>query len=169
LDDSLPLAHSLLGGIYAQKRQYDQAMAEGERAIALDPNNADSYARQAEVLNYAGRPEEALLALEQALRLNPRYPPLYLVELGWAYRSTGRYAEAIATLKELISRSPNFMTAHLHLALSYLWQWVSQQSPAAQTLEPAVAAGQRALVLNDSLHWTHIVLGYIYPESTDKN
>ena len=44
LDDSLPGAHALLGIVYAQKRQYDQAIAEGERAIALDPNNADSYA-----------------------------------------------------------------------------------------------------------------------------
>ena len=148
--------------VYAQKQQYDQAIAEGERAIALDPNNADSYAVQAEVLNFAGRPEEALRMMEQAMRLNPRYPPWYLFELGWAYRLTGRYAEAIATLKELISRSPNFLPAHLILAVSYLWQWVSQQSPAAQTLEPAVAAVQRALALNDSFHWNHIVLGYIY-------
>ena len=44
LDDSLPVAHSLLGPVYALKQQYDQAIAEGERAIALDPNNADSYA-----------------------------------------------------------------------------------------------------------------------------
>ena len=32
-----------LESVYAQKQQYDQAIAEGERAIALDPNNADSY------------------------------------------------------------------------------------------------------------------------------
>ena len=44
LDDSLPVAHSRLSFVYAQKQQYDQAIAEGERAIALDPNNADSYA-----------------------------------------------------------------------------------------------------------------------------
>jgi TolB-like protein len=44
LNDSLPGAHSLLSFVYAQKRQYDQAIAEGERAIALDPNNTDSYA-----------------------------------------------------------------------------------------------------------------------------
>ena len=100
LDDSLPIAHSLLSYVYALKQQYDQAIAEGERAIALDPNNADSYALQAEVLNFAGRPEEALRAVEQAMRLNPHYPPCYLFELGWAYRLTGRYAEAIATLKE---------------------------------------------------------------------
>jgi tetratricopeptide (TPR) repeat protein len=75
---------------------------------------------------------------------------------------TGRYAEAIATQKEVISRSPNFVSAPLALASSYLWQWIAQQSPAAQTLEPAVAAGQRALALNESLHWSHITLGYIY-------
>jgi tetratricopeptide (TPR) repeat protein len=146
----------------ALKQQYDQAIAEGERAIALDPNNADSYAWQAEALSFAGRPEEALRLVKQAMRLNPHYPPLYLVELGLAYRLTGRYAEAIATLKELISRSPNFMTAYLQLALSYLQQWISQQSPAAQTLEPAVAAMQRALALNDSYNGNHIVLGFIY-------
>src|SRR5262249_46184338 len=73
-----------------------------------------------------------------------------------------RHAEAIATLKELLSRMPNHITAHFVLALSYLWQWVAQQSPAAQTLEPAMVAIQRALALDDSLHMNHIILGYIY-------
>jgi len=83
---------------------------------------------------------------------------------------TGRYAEAIATQKEVISRNPNISYAHLNLASSYLWQWIAQQSPAAQTLEPAVAAVQRALALNDSLHWSHIVLGgiYLYQQQYDQ-
>ncbi len=162
LDDSLPRAHSSLSYVYAQQQQYDQAIAEGERAIALDPNNADSYARLAEALIFAGRPEEALRMMEQAMRLNPRYPFWYLLESGTASQLTGRYAEAIATLKEVISRSPNHLPAHVVLAFSYLWQWVAQQSPDAQTLEPAVAAGQRTLALNDSNHWSHINLGYIY-------
>jgi tetratricopeptide (TPR) repeat protein len=162
LDDSLPRAHSFLGIIYAQKQQYDQALAESERAIALDPNDADSYSAQANVLNWAGRPEEALKVVEQAMRLNPRYPPVYLFNLGMAYRSTGRYAETVATLKEVISRSPNLLAAHFFLADSYWLQWVSQQSPAAQTLESAVATAQRALALSDSWHLNHMGLGYIY-------
>jgi tetratricopeptide (TPR) repeat protein len=162
LNDSLPTAHSLLSIVYAQKQQYDQAIAEGDRAVALDPNDAESYATQAEVLNFAGRPEEALRRVEQAMRLNPRCPPWYLLWLGAAYQMTGRYAEAIATLKEVISRDPNFIYAYLYLAVGYLWQWIAQQSPAAQTLEPAMAAVQRALALNDSLHWNHTSLGYIY-------
>src|SRR5881296_758028 len=73
LDDSLPIAHSLLSYVYAWKQQYDQAIAEGERAIVLDPNAALSYAALAEVLNFAGRPEETLKVVAQAMRLNPRY------------------------------------------------------------------------------------------------
>jgi tetratricopeptide (TPR) repeat protein len=66
--------------IDAEHQQYDQAIAEGERAIALDPNDAASYTGQAEVLNFAGRPEEALRMVAQAMRLNPRYLPIYFVE-----------------------------------------------------------------------------------------
>jgi tetratricopeptide (TPR) repeat protein len=161
LDDSLPIAHSLLSLVYALHQQYDQAVTEGERAVALDPNNADSYAQQAEALNIAGQPEDALKAVAQAMRLNPRYPPFYLFNLGLAYRSTGRYTEAIVTLKDAIIRNPNMMTAHLVLAGNYVLQWLSQQSPDAQTLEEALAAVQQALALNDSLHWNHIQLGYI--------
>ncbi len=162
LDDSLPGAHLLLSVIYALKQQSDQAIAEGERAIALDPNNATSYELQAEALNWAGRPEEALQAMGQAMRLNPHYPPDYLRELGWTYRLAGRYTEALAALKEAVSRMPTHLGAHFNLAASYLGQWVSQQGPAGQTLEPAMAAGRRALALGDSWHFNHITLGYIY-------
>jgi TolB-like protein/Tfp pilus assembly protein PilF len=162
LDDSLPGAHSLLSNVYAQKQQYDRAIAEGERAIALDPNNADSYALQATALNFAGRPEETLRAVEQAMRLNPRYPPQYLFALGWAYYGTGRYAEAVATLKDAISGNPNLIPAHFILAFSYGRQWYSQQSVDAQTLSQAVVAAQRSITLNDSYPPSHWVLGYVY-------
>ena len=138
-------------------------MAEMERAVALDPNNAGAYVAQADMLSIAGRPEDALRALEHVRRLNPRAPPpSYAYELGWAYRAAGRYTEAITTLQEFLSRKPDAMAAHLHLALSYWWQWLSQQSPAGQTLEPAMAAVQRALAFNDSWYVNHMVLGYIY-------
>jgi TolB-like protein/DNA-binding winged helix-turn-helix (wHTH) protein/Flp pilus assembly protein TadD len=163
LNDSLPLAHALLGLVYVRQQQYEQAIAAGERAIALAPNDAGAYVAQADMLSIAGRPEEALRALEHVRRLTPHaLPPSYAYELGWAYRATGRYAEAITALQEFLSRKPDAMAAHLDLAISYWWQWASQQSPADQTLEPAMTAVQRALSFNDSWYVNHMVLGYIY-------
>jgi tetratricopeptide (TPR) repeat protein len=43
LDDSLSGAHSVLAAVYVQKGQYDQAVTEARRGIALDPNSADGY------------------------------------------------------------------------------------------------------------------------------
>jgi TolB-like protein/DNA-binding winged helix-turn-helix (wHTH) protein/predicted Zn-dependent protease len=162
LDDSLPRAHSFLGMIYAEQQQYDQAIAEGELAIALDPNNVGNYAGQANVLTTAGRPEEAIRMLEQAMRLNPRYPPVYLSGLGLAYNLTGQYTEAITALKAALSRSPNLLGTHLTLAISYVQQWAYQQGSDAQTLEHALAAAKRAIALNDSLPSCHVILGYVY-------
>ncbi|HEV8712290.1 MAG TPA: adenylate/guanylate cyclase domain-containing protein [Candidatus Binatia bacterium] len=119
LDDSRPGAHTLLSQVYLQKKQHDQAIAEGEQAIALDPNNADSYVMLAEVLNHAGRPEEAIGLVEKAMRLNPRYLVWYLHVLGRAYFLTRQYEEAIAALKGVTIRSPNYLVGHSILAATY--------------------------------------------------
>jgi adenylate cyclase len=100
--------------------------------------------------------------VEQAIRLNPRYPPFYLSELGSAYRSAGRYAEAVATLKKIISQNPNILFAHFYLAFSYVQQWAFQQSADAQTLAQALAAAQRTLALNDAFPRGHTILGVVY-------
>src|SRR5437867_5581070 len=60
LDNSLPGPHTMLGQIYLQKLQHDQAIAEAERAIALDPNWADGYVYLALILRWSGRAEEAV-------------------------------------------------------------------------------------------------------------
>jgi adenylate cyclase len=120
LDDSLPRAHAVLSFVYVLKQQYEEAIAESERATTLAPNNADLYTMRAYVLNCAGRPEAALKMVEQAMRLNPRYPPIYLFQLGWAYHMTGRYTEAIAPLQEFIRRVPGqVVDAHALLVAAF--------------------------------------------------
>lgn len=149
----LPSANAILGVLYVEHHQDDQAIAEEERAVALDPNNASMYIGQADVFNLAGKPEEALRALAHVMQLSPRHPPPnYTYELAWAYRATGRYAEAISALQEFLNRKPDSLAANTHLALNYLLQRVSQQSPDDQTLEQALTAIHRALALNDAHH-----------------
>jgi tetratricopeptide (TPR) repeat protein len=41
------------------------------------------------------------------------------MNLGFTYRMAGRYEEAIASLKQVLTRNPNFVPAHLNLAICY--------------------------------------------------
>ena len=52
--------HGFLGRIYLTKRQYDEAIAEGERSLALEPNSAFVHYALAYSLHNARRPEEAI-------------------------------------------------------------------------------------------------------------
>ena len=70
-----------------------QALVEVERAVALDPNEAGSYALLAEVLSRVGRSEEALEAAEKAQRLKPTMVDVHLHFIGTAYYLAGRTEE----------------------------------------------------------------------------
>jgi tetratricopeptide (TPR) repeat protein len=120
LDESDPLAHHVLSNVYLWRKKYDQSIAESEKAIEVDPNSADGLVSLAGVLNWAGRPEEAIDLLNRAMQLNPIYPVYYLWELGHAYYLTEQLEEAIATFKKLIGRNPNFLPAYSYLAASYV-------------------------------------------------
>ena len=98
-----------MGYVYLWQKQYEQAIAEMERAIALDPNEADGYAFLAETLSRVGRPEEALQMVEQALRRKPFIADQHLSSVGAAYYLAGRPEEAIAPLKQYLTRYPNIL------------------------------------------------------------
>ena len=53
------------------------------------------------------------------MRLDPFYPAWYLKALGHAYFLTGQYEDAIRTLKQGVSRKPDYIPFHVHLATSY--------------------------------------------------
>ncbi len=123
LDDSLSLAHDVLGLVYLYRnKQYEQAIAEAKRAIALSPNFYSPYAALGGSLIFAGRPAEAIDEFEKAIRLNPRNPlylATYLTGLGSAYSLTGRVEEAIIVLKRAVALSPSFSSPHEILASIY--------------------------------------------------
>jgi adenylate cyclase len=162
LDDTLPEAHFWLGLAYQTKNQYEPAVAELERAVALDSNYADGYAGLGAVLINAGRPAEAIGWLEKAMRFHPRYPYWYALQLGLAYRLTGRYTEAIVAQKQSLLRNPNNEFPYVDLAINYVQQWGAQLGQDPQTLAQALAAAQRAVALNDSVWAAHWALGYVY-------
>jgi adenylate cyclase len=126
----------VLSAAYLWKKQYEQASAEAERVIALNPSNGAIYASLANSLSLLGRSEEALGLVEKALRLNPRLPPGSLLALGQTYYRAGRTGEAIAALKKSLNGSPADLFAHLFLAAVYteLGRDAEAQTEAAEVL-----------------------------------
>jgi adenylate cyclase len=119
LDDSLSMPHWILGLASLWNKQHEQAIAEGERAVALDANDADSYASLGNTLVFVGRAKEGVELIQKAMRINPHYPPRYLNLLGLAYRMAGQCEEAIVPLKKALTLEPNFLPAHYNLAACY--------------------------------------------------
>jgi adenylate cyclase len=120
MDDSISSAHALLCNLYSIKREYDKAIAEGERAVALNPGAANSLNSYANALRWAGRPDEAIPLFQKAIRLNPFGPAYLYREFGAALRQAGRVEEAVSPLKKAIQIGPDDIGAHLVLAVTYI-------------------------------------------------
>jgi adenylate cyclase len=119
IDDSSAMAHGLLGTFYVLKREYDKAIAEGERSIALAPGAASLYIWYGLNLNFAGRPEEAIPVFQKAIRLNPIGATGIYLNLGVALRMTGKFEEAVSASKKALQRAPDNILAHINLAATY--------------------------------------------------
>jgi len=118
LDDSLARPHALLGYTYMMKKQWDKALAEGERAVSMAPNSENFYIL-GQILTFVGRPEESVTLHKKGMRLDPISPGAAFGQLGLAYLMAGRYEEAISACKKAIHSEPDFLAAHNYLAASY--------------------------------------------------
>ena len=119
LDDTQAGAHILLGMLHLYRRQYEKAIAAGERAVSISPNGAHYNAFFAVILRYAGRPEESIELTKKAMRLSPIYPAWFLASLGFGYRMTGQYEEAIEALRGCLERNPEHVPSYIHLVIAY--------------------------------------------------
>jgi tetratricopeptide (TPR) repeat protein len=120
IDDSMARAHALLGNFYALKREYDKAIDEGARAIALEPGEAETLLWYGMSLNYISRPEEAIPLYKKAIRLNPFASSGYFIHLGNSLRDAKRFEEAVSVYRTSIQREPNNIFAHISLASTYI-------------------------------------------------
>ncbi len=100
------------------KRQHDAAIAEFERAFALNPNFIDN--RVALALIYVCEPARAIEVLEGNIRLDPFQPLLYSFGfMGRANYMLKCYGEAVRLCRECASRLPNLQWPHTMLAAAY--------------------------------------------------
>ncbi len=106
-------AHAQLGRIHTIRGEYDLALAESERARALNPNDTVIMEVRADTLLWAGRAHEAVALMESALRLDPagRRSPIRQMIIG-AYFAAERYPEAWAACERALAEHPELPVLH---------------------------------------------------------
>jgi tetratricopeptide (TPR) repeat protein len=98
--------HRVLAQICIHRRELPTAQRHLERALQLNPNDADGMQQMGYVLTLRGRQEDALTWMAKARRLNPFHPTWYNLGLGIALYSLGRYAEAAEAFRQLPNPGP---------------------------------------------------------------
>ena len=119
LDETNSALHRLLAMIFALRNQYEPAIGQLERALELNPNDADSYEALGWIRLWSGQTDAAVESLEFALRLDPSAPRNTLMHLGMAYYLKERYRDAIAILEKGLVQWPEFSGLHIVLAAAY--------------------------------------------------
>ena len=110
------LAQSRLGWVQTFLGRPDLSIASFERAIEIDPNNADTYVWFSEALNYAGQPERAIEAGNTALRFDPITTPNVIHHIGHGYFLQGDLGKAEEYDRRAIRMAPSFPPARIVMA-----------------------------------------------------
>ncbi len=117
-----------------------QAVGQAEDAIALlkklveaVPSSADAHARLGLLLIWAGRAGEAIKPLETAIRLNPYVGSPYLIQLGLANFTLGKYDAAIMGYEKNSARGGPIDDAGL-AAWAASYNELERSADAAKTL-----------------------------------
>jgi adenylate cyclase len=136
LDETLAEGHARLAWAYLWRRQFDDAIAEGRRAIAIGPNYADGYMLLSHILIYAGEAEEGVEVAIQGMPLDPDSMYHSLMHLADGQRLLGQYEEAIEDFKRSVELRPDFVPGYIWLAATYgsLGRHVEAEAAAAQVL-----------------------------------
>ena len=103
-DRDLDLApvHRVAGLLRANAGFYEQAEAEYQRAIELEPSNGDAYRRLGQVYERNNRLDQAQAAFEKAVELDPNYFKVYQ-DLGTFYRQQGDATEAARQFEKCVA------------------------------------------------------------------
>ncbi|MBB4188117.1 TolB-like protein/Tfp pilus assembly protein PilF [Sinorhizobium terangae] len=113
-----PTALTACGAAVSLSGDQQRAAALIESALALDPNNAWAWTRFGWVGVYRDEAAEAQERFERAIRLSPLDPFLFNMRmgLGAAHALAGRFSEAVAIARDVVTRHTNVTWAYRQLA-----------------------------------------------------
>ena len=136
LNDKLPQVYVTLGMIQTGTGRYDEAIQYFQKALALEPIDADTFRELAKTYQQMGRLKDAESTYKNAIAVRPGYWAAHN-ELGGFYYRLGRYEEAEKEFRSVVELTPDNARGYKNLgAIAYSQK---RYEEAAQMYEKSVA------------------------------
>ena len=107
----------MLGIIFAQRGQFEEAEQMLRAALSIDPAVAQCLHNYGSVLSRLGRHTDAVTSYQKALKIMPDYGPLYS-DLGNALTALGEVDNALASHDKAVKVAPRSAQAHYNRGIT---------------------------------------------------
>ncbi len=118
LGDTTGYANLVLALVHLARHEYEEAMAQATEGVSARPSCNGAYAIKSSILNYLGRPREAIEFARYAVRLTPVYPAEFPAILATAYHDCGRHTDAVTAARASLQLKQEDIDPLLILAAS---------------------------------------------------
>lgn len=154
-----PALYIAIARVQVWAGKYEEAQANAENALLLNPENSMAHAVRAWALDFQGGAEknaEAIDSIQKALELDPNnaLAHAYYVEILVDSNSFDNYAKAAEESKVALGLDPNLLEAHR--ARGYILSTLGNEG---NNYELAIQEYRQAIQLNPNLAILHIELG----------
>ncbi len=149
--------YTLSAGLLLNVGRADEARADIDRALRLDPKNATAYALQSVIAMVQNKQEQALYLARKAEELDPQ-SPISKVALSYAYQAKFDLEKALENIEQATALAPIDALAYARLAELQL---------SRGDLGRAINAAKTAVALDPDLARTQAVLGFSYLTEID--
>ncbi|MFQ5463175.1 MAG: tetratricopeptide repeat protein [Phycisphaerae bacterium] len=156
LNPGYAIAHQWYAEYLAEMGRHEEAIAEMERARALDPLSLIINANRGLLRYFARDYDQAIVHCQEALELGPDFAPAHLY-LGWAYERKGMYEKAIAEFQKAGAFGIARGLSLTHLGHAYAVAGRKRQ--AREVLDEATELSKREFVSPYGIALIYIGLG----------
>ncbi|MFI5155494.1 MAG: tetratricopeptide repeat protein [Chitinophagales bacterium] len=146
LDPNQVEGHLALGGVDVYYFNWDGAELEFQKAINLEPGNADALRMTGFLSHRTGRFDEGIRLTKLAIALDPVKAVAYY-NYGQLLYYANHYEEAIASYKKALEINPQFPRTHTYLGEVYLLQGKPEMALAEMNLETEKVLNEMGMAL----------------------